>query len=99
MVVPEGGGGTIVQNDHGDGTVRVQLIVDNLPNETGTSTPERIEVSGITQDPVLPRSVNARERLVNEFHEQTFILQLQIFDTEATMLFAQLESVPGHQTL
>jgi hypothetical protein len=51
------------------------------------------------QDLVLPRSVNARERFVNEFHEQTFILQLQIFDTEATMLFAQLESVPGHQTL
>jgi hypothetical protein len=70
MIKPEGGSGTIVDFHVGNGAKGVELIVDDVPEEAIGPSGGSVKGCSVTQKPVLPVGLIAREQLVDELHKQ-----------------------------
>lgn len=88
-----------MNTDIGDGSKGVQLVIDDPPKKATRLRGGRVRSRGGTQNPSFPRGVVRRKEFIDEFHEKTFILELQVFDPQPTTFFRSLDSVPSHKAL
>ena len=92
------GGRSIVDIHKGDRAVNRKLIVNYSLEVTMRPSNWSVKSSGVTHDPILPRSWLIRKEFVDKFHKQALVLSFQIFYPKAPITFANTNIFPSNKT-